>query len=145
MEFITDFTLMHFRLNFKTVTDTFNALKRILGKRMGRKREKAEWSPVSLANRVKDLQQSSRSLTPSTGQNCSGMMHLGVAAVVMRLFFPHQICICFTASCFTLECSSPCPLPSWPVNYGGLGTAKKMQCDVSELHLLNLNEGFTFN
>lgn len=39
MEFITDFTLIHFRLNLKTLTDTFKALKRILGK-IGAEKEK---------------------------------------------------------------------------------------------------------
>lgn len=42
MGFIRHFALIHFRLNLKTVTYTFKALKLVLGKRRGRIGEKAE-------------------------------------------------------------------------------------------------------
>lgn len=126
MEFITDFTLIHFRLNFKTVTDTFKALKRILGERRGGKRKGRVISSFfdqqskrpSTEFKVTDaLNRSELQRHDAFGSCCCCNVYFSSPPPDLHLLY---------SLCFTLECSNPCPLPSWPVNYVGLCTAKKM-------------------
>lgn len=142
MEFITDFTLIHFRLNLKTVTDTFKALKRILGKRRGRKREKAEWvssffdqqskRPSTEFKVTDDLNRSELQRHDAFGSCCC----FNVSFFPTRFAFVLQLVLYFRMQ-QSLPSAKLASELLWPSH------SKKDACDVSELHLLNLNEGFT--